>query len=213
MKAAFAAWDDRIAPVFDVARALHIVEAQSGRIVSESRETLLGPTPMHRVERLREIGVGILVCGAISNSLHASVTAHGIRVVPFVNGPLREVISAWLADRLEQGSFTMPGCRRARCRANFSREEDNMRSGGRRGMGRGLGGRSQGSGGGDVGRGAGMGSRSQGSGGRGRMGGAQAGGPGGYCTCPQCGHEEQHDRGAPCKDKRCPKCGAAMARK
>lgn len=38
-------------------------------------------------------------------------------------------------------------------------------------------------------------------------------GPGGYCVCPKCGHEEARDRAIPCTDKKCPKCGTKMIRK
>jgi len=31
-----------------------------------------------------------------------------------------------------------------------------------------------------------------------------------YCVCPQCGHKEEHERGIPCAQKKCPKCGARM---
>lgn len=34
----------------------------------------------------------------------------------------------------------------------------------------------------------------------------------GVCVCPQCGHQEPHDRGIPCMQKPCSKCGAAMTR-
>jgi hypothetical protein len=44
------------------------------------------------------------------------------------------------------------------------------------------------------------------------MGGPLAGGPVGTCLCPKCGHREPHERGVPCAQKRCPKCGTAMAR-
>ncbi|MBN1135537.1 MAG: hypothetical protein JXM73_03085 [Anaerolineae bacterium] len=66
-------------------------------------------------------------------------------------------------------------------------------------MGRGRGG-GQGQGGG---RGQGRGP--------GRMGG-KAAGPGGYCVCPSCGHQVQHQVGQPCYDIKCPKCGTAMTR-
>lgn len=49
-------------------------------------------------------------------------------------------------------------------------------------------------------------------GGRGRMGGSAAGGPGGVCRCPSCGHTVSHTVGTPCYNIKCPKCGNAMTR-
>ncbi len=59
--------------------------------------------------------------------------------------------------------------------------------------------------GGGAGAGGGQG------GGRGRKGGFAAG-PGGNCVCPNCGEKTQHQRGTPCYEMECPKCGAKMTR-
>lgn len=56
-----------------------------------------------------------------------------------------------------------------------------------------------------TGRGLGRG------GGRGRMGGRGLG-VGGECICPNCGHRVTHQRGTPCYEIRCPKCGSPMGR-
>jgi predicted Fe-Mo cluster-binding NifX family protein len=200
MKAAFAYWNNRIAPVFDIARRVHVAEAESGRLVAETEEVLAEDIQVRKVLRLAELGVGTLVCGAISRSLHAMVAAHGIRVIPFVAGDLGDVIQAWLRGGLDGEEFAMPGCcGRVRGRRGgiygMNREASIMNGRGRGGMGAG----------GGQGRG-------QGGQGRGRMGGPLAKGAGGACLCPKCGHREQHEAGGPCMQKKCPKCGTAMIR-
>ena len=200
MKAAFAYWDNRIAPVFDIARQIHVVEAESGRIVAETEEVLADDLPVQKALRLAELGVGTLVCGAISRPLHEMVAAYGIRVIPFVAGDLREVIQAWLSGDLEGDAFAMPGCcgrGRGRRRGMDGINQEEYLMNGRRRGGMGSGG----------GQGQGRGGQ-----GRGRMGGPLAGGAGGTCLCPKCGHREPHERGVPCVQKQCPKCGTAMTR-
>lgn len=49
--------------------------------------------------------------------------------------------------------------------------------------------------------------------GRGFNRGSTNAGPSGVCICPSCGHEEQHVRGQPCNQKKCPKCDTLMTRK
>lgn len=47
--------------------------------------------------------------------------------------------------------------------------------------------------------------------GRGRMGGFGLG-PGGSCVCPKCGYATSHQRGIPCFQIKCPRCGTPMTR-
>lgn len=103
-----------MAPVFDTADQILVVESDDGRLVSQSRETLPADDPLGKVARVAELGVETLVCGAVSRELQERLTAGGIRFIPFVAGELQEVVAAWREGRLANLAFSMPGCGRGR---------------------------------------------------------------------------------------------------
>jgi predicted amidophosphoribosyltransferase len=37
-------------------------------------------------------------------------------------------------------------------------------------------------------------------------------GPNGFCVCPKCEVKIPHRAGTPCRDEKCPNCGAKMVR-
>ncbi len=70
----------------------------------------------------------------------------------------------------------------------------------------------RGDGTGPTGQGPGTGRGMGRGGGMGRMGGPAAAGPEGDCVCRKCGARAPHQRGVPCTQIACPKCGTKMAR-
>jgi predicted Fe-Mo cluster-binding NifX family protein len=131
MKTAFAYWDNRIAPVFDTARQIHVVEVQRGTRQRGASNTI-GRYVCPKGASIVELGDGVLVCGAISRPMYEMVVAYGIQVVPLVAGDLREVIQAWLKGDLGFDAFAMPGCRgRRRRMCCISKEEYEMNGRGR----------------------------------------------------------------------------------
>ena len=120
MKTAFSNWHKRIAPLFDTAEQIHVIEVESAQIIRETQETLASDSPVQRALSLSELHISTLVCGAISRPLYEMVSAYGIKVIPFVTGELSEVVDAWLNGNLEDVKFAMPGCLERR---NFSKAQ------------------------------------------------------------------------------------------
>ena len=207
VKAAFASWNDRIAPVFDVARWIQLVETEAGQIISQNRASVASDIPNQKASRLAELEVGVLVCGAISRPMQAIIRAYGIEVIPFIAGNLQEVIHAWLGGQLaESAVYIMPGCISARGRrlhgAHGTKRKQNMTNGQRqRKMGAG-----RGEGSGRAGRQGQKGTRLAQGGRKGRTP------DNGTCVCPQCGYQQPHEQGVPCMQKKCAQCGAVMTR-
>ena len=110
MKVAIATWAGRISPVFDAARHLLVVEIEGGAEIGR-REIVLGETPAPGLaKRLADLGVDVLICGAISWPLEAMVAATGVRVVPQMCGPTEGVLGAFVTGPWPQRAFRMPGC-------------------------------------------------------------------------------------------------------
>lgn len=111
---AFSLWNERIAPVFDVAKNLWIVDAIEGKIVGQTGRRFSGDDPQERSMRLATLQVEQLVCGAITRSSFDALTERGIKVVSFVAGDIEQVLQAWLSGRLNDGHLAMPGCNRGK---------------------------------------------------------------------------------------------------
>lgn len=109
-RVAFPFWDGRIAPLFDTAREIRVVEADGARLVAARDDVLPAGPAERRASRLAALGIGTLVCGAISRETGRAVEAAGVRVVPFVSGEVGAVVNAFLEGELARKDFRMPGC-------------------------------------------------------------------------------------------------------
>lgn len=109
MKLAVPVSAGRISTAFDFARHLLVVELEDGREVRRSELALEEDLPMNRARRLQAAGVNAVICGAISRSLAEHLSNGGIDVIPFVSGPVEEVLAAYLAGGLDSAQFLMPG--------------------------------------------------------------------------------------------------------
>jgi len=128
MKMAMPIWKGRVSPVFDVAGRLAIWDVRSMTDVKRD-EVSMGLDPVEKTKRLSDLGVSVLVCGAISQPLALMIEQTGIQVIANICGVADQIAEAYIAGRLVEPDYLMPGCcgrgRRFRgCRRGYRKAID-----------------------------------------------------------------------------------------
>jgi predicted Fe-Mo cluster-binding NifX family protein len=118
--------------VFDVCRELLILTVENGVVEQRTSESIDGASPPLKIERLVDLGVDTLICGAITEALHQELVSREVEVLGFVAGEIEEVTQAYLTGGLPGPSLAMPGC-------SGSHGRFRLRRGRVRGRGRGNG--------------------------------------------------------------------------
>ncbi|NLA92575.1 MAG: hypothetical protein GX842_03925 [Spirochaetales bacterium] len=116
MKIAITVWNGRIAPLFDVAKQLLIVEQNPVRVVATLE--FEGETLKEKIGLLTKNQVTTLICGGISREYEEELLNANIEVVSYVAGDVADILEAWQSDAFYQRRYSMPGCMhpRIRCR-------------------------------------------------------------------------------------------------
>ncbi|MDY6989951.1 MAG: NifB/NifX family molybdenum-iron cluster-binding protein [Thermodesulfobacteriota bacterium] len=114
MRMALTVWGNHLSPLCDASRLLLLVDLEEGRLADKRYAFFDYPSPFSRAKRLFELGIEVLICGAISEFLASMIEAYGIRTVSFVTGEVEQVLAAYLQDRLWTDDFCMSGGRARR---------------------------------------------------------------------------------------------------
>ncbi|MBA7663724.1 hypothetical protein ES703_71771 [subsurface metagenome] len=109
MKIAIPIYNDSVSNVFDFATRLLLVDIENGKVVERCEVELKAESLPQRAGRLKNLEVGVLICGAITRALATMITASGIEVLAFVTGRVDDVLEAYLTGQLAKSQFTMPG--------------------------------------------------------------------------------------------------------
>jgi len=109
MKIAMPIWNGFVSSVFDFAHKLLLLDIENGYELSRSEISLTPGLPTQRASKLKSLGANVLICGAISRPLMYMLTASGIEVLPYVTGPVDEILQAYITGQLGQPQFILPG--------------------------------------------------------------------------------------------------------
>jgi predicted Fe-Mo cluster-binding NifX family protein len=148
MKVAVTVWEGSISTVCDFCRQLWLFDIREGEAGNRTAVSFESPLWPARVWQLKGLAVRVLLCGALSRPLERMLDAAGIEVIPWLRGPVDEILRAYLQGKLPSARFVLPGCGRpgegprggatGRCgRPRRSASPERPASGGE-GMGRGA---------------------------------------------------------------------------
>jgi len=111
MRIAIPLFDGRVAPRFDCAQRLLVIDGGQDDAPSGHTESPLAGPPHERIRALVELGADVLICGGI-DCLSASLLArYPIRVFSWVTGEADDALAAFLAGALESGAIMGAGGR------------------------------------------------------------------------------------------------------
>lgn len=110
MKVALPTWDGRVSPVFDVAHELLVADVREQAVGTQATHVILETDAAARAKTVADLGVTVLICGAISQALEQLLRSRGVRVIPRKCGDAHEVLMAHINGRLDEAQYTMPGC-------------------------------------------------------------------------------------------------------
>ncbi|PID26942.1 MAG: dinitrogenase iron-molybdenum cofactor biosynthesis protein [Candidatus Cloacimonadota bacterium] len=111
---AISIFNHRIAPVFDVSLKVLIIDTNSEDQLPKEKE--LPKQIDEKILAIKNSGVEILLCGAISIQVLERIERAGIEVYPFARGSICEILSKLKEGKIDKMRYTMPGCyRRGRC--------------------------------------------------------------------------------------------------
>ncbi|MBN2467688.1 MAG: NifB/NifX family molybdenum-iron cluster-binding protein [Deltaproteobacteria bacterium] len=109
MKVALTVWENRISPVLDSASMLVVIDIRKGMIVNKHYVPFYVELPHARAALLADLGVRVLICGAMSQLYENLIQAYGIQIISFVTGDIENVLDAYLKGTLSRRTFQMPG--------------------------------------------------------------------------------------------------------
>ncbi|MBN2508458.1 MAG: hypothetical protein JXQ71_17400 [Verrucomicrobia bacterium] len=110
MRIAIPVLNQHISPVLDWAERLLMVDVVHARETGRQWVLITEDHPTRRTEQLVNLGVDVLICGALTRYFEDLLAACPIRLWPRRCGDVEEVLAAFLHGDLDDHRFCLPGC-------------------------------------------------------------------------------------------------------
>lgn len=124
MQVAIPIWDQRISPVLDAASSLWLtkIDDESQTIHWQIKVSLLATQPTTRAREIAELGINVLICGAVSQFLEQLLRSQGIQVITRKCGMASQVLDAYRQGQLDDIAYALPGCQSHQSPASIAKQ-------------------------------------------------------------------------------------------
>ncbi len=115
MKIAISSSGNTIATTFDFGDEVVVFECMNKKVTDKQRFNLKNTFVFMRTTELKDLGITVLICGAISNSAVFMLQHHGIEVLNGITGEIDTIINEFLHGNINQPRYRLPGFTGRRC--------------------------------------------------------------------------------------------------
>lgn len=118
MKVGISVWEDRISPVLDGCKRFLVLDIEDGQAVGREEVEVSETYLPFRARAILDLGIDVLICGAVSRPLAAMLANSGISLVGWANGSVDDALGAFLNKEVnvtDFGTLVGVGARRS-CR-------------------------------------------------------------------------------------------------
>ena len=102
-------WNGHVSPLLDVAKRLVLATVDADEVAARTEQDWSPADLATRARLLADLGVEVVLCGAVSDALQKRLRMCGIRVEPHLCGPVERVLEAFARDDFAE-DLIMPGC-------------------------------------------------------------------------------------------------------
>lgn len=99
----------RVSPVLDTCTRLCLLESDGKQENARRTISVKHASLFERAREVQKLGIGVIICGAVSDSFYNLLREVDIDLVCGITGDIDEVIDAYHRGTLDQPRFRMPG--------------------------------------------------------------------------------------------------------
>jgi predicted Fe-Mo cluster-binding NifX family protein len=115
-------YQERVSPLLDVAKKFAMYEIEDGEIKQKIIADIHPEDETQRIDKLKEIGVSVIIGGAVSSFVSELIRGKGIRLISWISGSVDNVIDLYIKGEVKSFPDKVSGCgRRIRQRGCRSR--------------------------------------------------------------------------------------------